>query len=91
MIPKCYSEDKMTIPMNERHKNVDWLLREPGHGPSGHTYSTTTITLALLMDIRDELQDLNLMLNCPNFMDIPRTLQAIRKNTAKRKTKKRTS
>lgn len=43
---------------------------------------------ALLMDIRDELKQLNGLLGCPNFVEIPRTLRAIRRNTAKPRGKK---
>ena len=38
--------------------------------------------LAVLMDIRDELQVLNLLLGCANFLRIPSVLESIRRNTA---------
>jgi hypothetical protein len=39
--------------------------------------------LAVLMDIRVELQTLNRVLACPNFQAIPQTLKRISRNTAK--------
>lgn len=46
-------------------------------------------TLGVLQDIRDELHDLNALLNCRNFVGIPGTLKAIhRKLPAKPKVKR---
>lgn len=59
-----------------RHKNANWNLAENG-------LSWEAVHAALLMDIRDELQALNRLLNCPNFTGIPSTLRSIRRNTAK--------
>ena len=39
--------------------------------------------LAVLMDLRDELKALNGLLHCGNFVGIPRSLKAIRKNTTR--------
>jgi hypothetical protein len=39
------------------------------------------------MDIRDELQELNRRLRCPDFLAIPRILRDVRRNTAKPKRK----
>lgn len=44
----------------------------------GKSYSNDTIKLALLMDIRDELQDLNRLLRCENFLGMPHQLKKIR-------------
>lgn len=41
--------------------------------------------LAVLMDIRDELQKLNRVFNCGNFLSLPHVVQGIEKNTRKRK------
>ena len=46
------------------------------------------VMLAVIMDIRDELQRLNRLLSCPNFTAIPTTLRSIRRNTAKPREKK---
>jgi len=65
-----------------RHKNANWNLAEP------KVTSWEEASVAVLMDIRDELQRLNALLYCGNFTAIPSTLRAIRRNTAKpRKTK----
>jgi hypothetical protein len=72
-----------------RHKNTQWFLTEkPGRNADGsESYSSSTIQMALLMDIRDELRDLNLLLNCHRFLSIPIQLEAIRRNTAKKREK----
>ena len=45
--------------------------------------------IAVLMDIRDELQRLNRLLSCPNFVGIPHTLKTIsRKLPAKKRARK---
>lgn len=67
-----------------RKKNVYWMIRTNADG----TTPTDQATLALLMDIRDELQALNRILNCRNFLDIPRKLDQIRRNTTKPKRRK---
>ncbi|BAQ16071.1 hypothetical protein [Methyloceanibacter caenitepidi] len=58
-----------------RKKNVNWDLPDKN--------SWDAANLALLMDIRDELQKLNALLACRNFTDIPTILRGIRTNTAK--------
>ena len=65
-----------------RHKNIDWRLPELA---AGRTLSTDFIDCALLMDIRDELRELNTLLNCPNFLAIPGKLEQIRRNTARKR------
>ena len=62
-----------------RHKNRDWDL------PERLSWEQTQV--ALLMDIRGELQKLNRLLNCPNFLHIPGTLRQIRVNTTKKRRK----
>lgn len=64
-----------------RHKNSDWSLPEK-------VASWDQAGVAVLMDIRDELKQLNSIISCPNFIDIPRKLDAIRKNTTKPKRKR---
>jgi hypothetical protein len=63
-----------------RHKDSDWTLPEQ--------VSWQTANLAVLMDIRDELKtvaaelnSLNRLLNCRNFLHIPRKLERIANNT----------
>lgn len=68
-----------------RHKNANWLLNEPAK-------TWDECQLAVLMDLRDELRDMNhklSVLQCTNFIRIPRMLDAIRLQTRKRKYVKR--
>jgi hypothetical protein len=60
-----------------RSKNMVWELPESPHWQSA--------TLAVLMDIRDELQQLNRVFSCYNFQQIPKKLDAIKRNTARKK------
>lgn len=59
-----------------RHKDSDWKLP----GPQIETWEQ--VSVAVLMDIRDELKKLNTLLHCQNFIEIPRSLKKIRTNTA---------
>lgn len=63
-----------------RRRNVNWTISSNADG----TLPITSATLATLMDIRDELQRLNGLLQCRNFINIPRKLDAIRRNTTKK-------
>lgn len=67
--------------MDERKKNKAWIIKQNARG----NYATETAQLAVLMDIRAELQSLNRLLNCGNFLKIPRHLRRIAINTTKRK------
>lgn len=51
----------------------------------GSTWGIEQIQAVILADIRRELRTLNRLLGCVNFVNIPRTLKAIEKNTKKRK------
>jgi len=69
-----------------RRKNVNWRIDEDyqGRPPTDHAQ------LAVLMDLRDELQRLNTLLSCSNCIDIPNILRRIDVNTEKRRhTKKK--
>jgi hypothetical protein len=71
--------------MMARYKNAEWNVPEK-------PMTWVEVNTAILMDIRDELQQLNRLLACPNFIGIPRTLRAIdRKLAKKRKPKAKTS
>jgi len=61
--------------MAHQRKNVTWAI--PASGPPG----TDVAALAVLMDIRDELQALNALLHCSNFQDIPYKLDRIAVST----------
>lgn len=69
--------------------DTDWDLK-PNRVEGGTSYySQEHVTQAILMDIRKELRRLNTLLGCRNFIDIPVTLRAIRRNTSKRRKKRR--
>jgi len=70
-----------------RHRNANWAITLHSNG---QTVSFEGAQLAVLMDIRDELQALNRLLNCHNALDIPRILRQIRANTSKPKRKVKT-
>jgi hypothetical protein len=61
-----------------RRKNVNWTIISR---PDGVPWDMCQ--LAVLMDIRDELQTLNRLLGCSNFTAVPSILRGIRRNTAK--------
>ncbi len=63
--------------------NVNWVTRD-----AFGNVSDIRAQLAVLMDIRVELKRLNNLLHCQNFIRVPTTLAAIKKNTTKRKYKK---
>lgn len=58
-----------------RKKNINWNV--------GKEATWEGAQLAVLMDIRDELQRLNGLLGCANFREIPRVLRTIRGNTSR--------
>ena len=68
----------MSKPMT-RYKDIEWDLS----GPSLTTWEQAA--LALLMDIRDELKKLNVILYCNDFQSIPRWLRNINTNTRKKR------
>lgn len=51
--------------------------------------SGSDAALSVLMDLRDELKRLNSLLHCSNFVDIPRILRTIRRNTTRRRPRKK--
>ena len=60
-----------------RKKNSNWEIKTNGDGMT----PTADARLAVLMDIRDELQTLNALLTCKNFTSIPFVLLTIEENT----------
>jgi hypothetical protein len=68
-----------------RQKNTNWLVTETAYGGYGYEAAHT----ALLMDIRDELQQLNRVFACYNFQRIPALLQRISANTYRPKAKRK--
>lgn len=78
--------------MAERFANRNWHLAND----EGNIGTWERVSIAVLMDVRDELQRLNSLLNCPRFMAIPTRLQSIAeavqvidRNTRKRRRKRR--
>jgi hypothetical protein len=65
-----------------RHKRHDWNLPEL-------SLTWDHAHMAVLMDIRDELENLNRLFRCQNFLGIPASLQRLELNTRKRKRKTR--
>ena len=73
-----------------RHANVKWNLPEGVRQPDGSTtHKWEAIHSALLMDLRDELQSLNVLLHCSNFVNIPAKLERIARNTEKKSKRKK--
>ena len=68
----------------KRLKNQNWVFHKEIQGG----YSNDVAKLALLMDIRDELQEINGQLRCAGNT-IPRDLSKIAANTAKKKNGKK--
>lgn len=65
---------------DKRKKNANWnVVTDEGVCFERYDYST----LAVLMDIRDELQALNAVLHCHNFLRIPSVLDQVVRNTKK--------
>ena len=62
-----------------RHENVSWNL------PDGSRPGYDAATLAVLMDLRDELQTIRLILQCPRFQGIPNAIGTIVRNTQRRR------
>ena len=68
--------------MSRRHSNIEW--QQPFD-----LKDWSQVQIALLMDLRDELQRLNALLRCPNCLNIPQWLKQIEVNTRKPRKRKR--
>ena len=66
--------------MSHQCQNWNWALLDA----KGKIQTWEQAQVAVLMDIRAELQSLNIMLRCPRFQDIPTTLARIDRRVAKR-------
>lgn len=69
-----------------RRRGVNWRVCKSGEDP---TFEGAH--LAVLMDIRDELQELNRVFRCARFLDIPSKLDRIRANTEKPRKRRRSA
>jgi hypothetical protein len=67
--------------MSTRLKDINW---QPGTD-KGAAETWQHVQVAVLMDIRDELKRLNLLLYCTNFTGIPQVLRKVEKNTRKKR------
>lgn len=72
----------MSIDM--RKKDVAWNVVDG----TGRVVSWEAVNAAVLMDVRDELKRLNALLYCVNFTRIPHKLDAIVRNTTKKRARK---
>jgi hypothetical protein len=73
------------VSQQERCKDIGWGVSKSATG----SYSYDAASLAVLMDLRDELKAIRAILECHNTQAIPRILRRISANTAKpRKAKK---
>lgn len=69
-----------------RMKNAGWIVSDNNGETSRSVHHSQ---LAVLMDIRDELQAIRARLDCHEALAIPRYLRRISANTAKPRPKKR--
>lgn len=65
--------------------NMNWGVTRDSAG----NWSWDTAKLAVLCDIRRELQQLNRLLGCARFIGIPDQLQQIELNTTRKKRKRK--
>ena len=75
--------------IDTRRANQNWIVTNNKGTSDISTWEQ--LQLAVLMDLRDELQKLNRLLGCQNFIEIPTILREIRRNTTKKKRKKKLS
>lgn len=67
-----------------RHKNFDWNMPEGTKKPTGSTmHEWQTIYVSLMMDIRDELQQLNRTLGCYRVQQMCDDVRRIERRLAK--------
>lgn len=70
---------------DRRGKDIYWLALDKDF----KSEKVEDASLCVLMDIRDELKKLNRVFECSNFLDIPRKLDRIDRNTKKAKRNKK--
>lgn len=63
-----------------RHRNANWVIHQD---TMTKTISFDGAQLAVLMDIRDELQGIRTRLDCHETLSIPRLLRDIKRNTSR--------
>lgn len=62
--------------VDRRKAGINWNVTD--EAGNLHTAMRDAVTIAVLIDIRDELMRLNALLHCHNFTGIPTTLKSIR-------------
>lgn len=67
-----------------RFKDADWGVRT-AEGKPHCADNVHEATLAVLMDLRDELKRINVRLDCHETLAIPRLLRTIASNTKRKK------
>jgi hypothetical protein len=72
------------VSTDTRKRNVSWRINT---SPEGYV-SQMDAHLAVLMDLRDELQAMRRRLDCYETIQIPGILREIRRNTAKPRKRK---
>lgn len=74
-----------------RTRNIDWNVNLTKGSMRGGEWgvSQEAAHLCVLMDIRDELQKLNRVFDCPSTREIPKILKTIRANTSRIPVKKK--
>lgn len=71
--------------VDRRKKNLNWFIaNEAGQTYSSVQHGRDGAAVAVLMDIRDELKQLNSLLGCSNFVSLPNVLRQVRDNTKPR-------
>lgn len=69
-----------------RHKDANWNL---GGKSEGTAVDWQQVTIAVLMDIRDEIKQLNRVFGCHNCLRIPIILDKIAANTKRPRRKRK--
>lgn len=65
--------------IDQRRANANWnIYGSKGYQEPWSAATYDSMHLAVLMDIRDQLQRLNATLNCPNALAIPSLLRDIK-------------
>lgn len=67
---------------------IRWTVNGNDNPDGSRTYNIEQVQLAVLMDIRQELNRLNSLLRCTNFLNIPHDLKKLRIATERKHTKK---
>ena len=75
----------MAILTRDQTLNLTFQVAVTPNASGGNNWDRDAMQVVLLMDIRDELQKLNALLHCQNFVGIPRTLKTIARKIPTRK------